>query len=79
MLQLEGYQYDSTAELLTARVVHVGQVGPMTEVMRSDVEVPICRGLRKLIDDTMTELTGALIAAPNDGGLRLPSPGRTEA
>jgi hypothetical protein len=63
MWQLEGYQYDLTAELLTARLVRVGQAGRMTEAERSEVEIPICHGLRRLIDETLSMLYKAVTPA----------------
>lgn len=57
MMRLEGYQYDVTADLLTAEVVYVsGQ----KENQRAVVEVPICDRMRKLIEE-MLRLVGDAI------------------
>lgn len=50
MLRLEGYQYDITADLLTAHVIYVSAP---KENQRARVEVPICDGVRSLIDETL--------------------------
>ncbi len=60
MWQLEGYQYDLTADLLTARLVWVGQAGKITAAERCDVGVPICQGLRRVIDETVRECSARL-------------------
>ncbi len=57
MLRLEGYRYDVTADLLTAQVVYVSA---QKEVQRAAVVVPICGGLRSLIDES-SRLVGEAI------------------
>jgi hypothetical protein len=59
-LQLEGYEYDLSADLLTARVVQESRLGSEDE--RANVDVPISSRLRSLLDATMSELQGALEA-----------------
>jgi hypothetical protein len=66
VLQLEGYQYDRTADLLTAQLVHVAPAGTMTEAVRSEVEIPICDRLRRVVDETMTILSLAASRAQRD-------------
>lgn len=58
MLQLEGYQYDLTADLLTARLVR--QAGAASEAERFEVEIPVRHGLRRLLDETLTMIYQAL-------------------
>ena len=50
LLRLEGYQYDLAADFLTAHVVYVSA---QNEIERAWVEVPICDGARRLIDETL--------------------------
>ncbi len=59
MLLLEGFQYDVTADMLTARVAQVGQAGT-EEAARADLEVPVGYGLRWLIHGTMRLLSRAI-------------------
>ncbi len=42
MLELEGFHYDRTADLLTARVVRVGGSGSAAQADRAVIEIPIC-------------------------------------
>ncbi len=67
MLELEGYQYDRTAgNFLTAQVVLFEN--DELEPQRTDLEVPIDRGLRPLIEATLTLVSRAIAAA--DGRVR---------
>jgi hypothetical protein len=52
-LQLEGYEYDVSADLLTARVTRDKHPGFLE---RAKVEVQICSRLRRLLDATTAEL-----------------------
>jgi hypothetical protein len=61
MLELEGYQYDRTADFLTAQVAR--WENDELEPERTDLEVPINCRLRPLIDATMTLLSRAIAAS----------------
>jgi hypothetical protein len=58
VLRLEGYEYDLTADCLTARVVRVGVPGQAAE--RTNIQVPVGYGLQRLIHGTLTLLGHAL-------------------
>jgi hypothetical protein len=60
VLRLEGYEYDLSADYLTARVVRVGPPGTRAE--RASLEIPITFGLKRLIQGTLTLLTHAIAA-----------------
>jgi hypothetical protein len=57
-LHLEGYEYDLSADLLTARVTRDKHPGLGAE--RANIEVPVSSRLRVLLDATISELRGNL-------------------
>jgi len=58
MLQLEGYQYDVTADFLTAQVVRTCASEAQAE--RANLEIPISFSLRRLIHATMALISHAI-------------------
>ena len=58
MLQLEGYQYDLTADFLTAQVVST--CAGEAQAKRTNLEIPISSSLRRLIHVTMALISHAI-------------------
>jgi hypothetical protein len=56
--ELEGYQYDVTAKLLTAQLALVS--GEWQRAKRTDVRIPISDELRRLIHETLARVSHAL-------------------
>jgi hypothetical protein len=63
MLEVEGYRYDVTADLLTVHVVRDGREG--SEAERAELDIPISTGLRTLVQSTMAHLRDSLATGPS--------------